>query len=321
MRYLFIILLFFSTHAFAQEGLPVVTAGFDRDSVMLGDQFHLEVRVTKDMMQVVDFPAFEGEIAPGVELIASLPVDTLQTDGRRHTIGKKYRVTIWEPGNYTLAPFPALYADKNLVDTLRSADSLRIGVRTFAIDLAKDKPMDIKPPMKVPLKIGEISGWVALTLGILAILAVAVWLFLKYRKRIPLLGGTRPELPPHVEAIRRLEALRNQKLPQNGRHKQYFSGLTDILRSYIERRWGIGAMEMTSAQIIDAIAVPKSAGEVDAKRYEDLSELLQVSDFVKFAKFVPDDDAVDRAYYNAYYFVEETKSVVEGRAEESEKEI
>jgi hypothetical protein len=231
-------------------------------------------------------------------------------------------VTIWEPGIYNMGRFPALYADKNVVDTLFSVDSLRIFVNTFDIDLEKDKPYDIKPQTKVPLRFGEISGWLALALAALAVLGVAVWLVVKYRGRLaPLLGGAGPPLPPHVEAIRRLEALRNQKLPQNGRHKQYYSGLTDILRTYLERRFGIGAMEMTSTEIMEALEVPRRAGEVDSKRFDDLAALLATADLVKFAKMIPGEAEVDGDYYNAYYFVEETKAVVEGQAEESEKDL
>jgi len=301
---------------------PVVIAAFDRDSVMIGDQFYLQVRVSKDMMQAVAFPEFpNGEIAPGVELLEEFAPDTIATDGRRHTIGKRYRVTAWEEGDYRISPYPALYADKNVVDTLWSADSLRVRVASFAIDLAKDRPYDIKPPVAVSLRFGEISLWLAMILAGLAVVASAVWLLMKYRRRIPLLGGTRPDLPPHVEAIRRLEALRNQRLPESGRVKQYYSAVTDILRVYLLRRFGIGAMEMTSAEILQAVETPHRAGEVDDKRMGDLAEILTTADLVKFAKWEPDQAEADKAYYDAYYFVEETKAAVEGQAEETEKEI
>ncbi len=305
-----------------QSALPTVVAQFDRDSIMIGDQFTLEVRIDKDLMQMVGFPELAGSAQPeGLEILEEFPVDTLASDARRQTIIKRYRMTVWDAGIYNLGRLPALYADKNVVDTLWSADSLRIMVNTFDIDLEKDRPFDIKPPMGLPLRFGEIGGWFALVLGILAVLAVGVWLLIKYRRRIPLLGGSKPELPPHVEAIRRLEALRHQKLPQNGKHKQYYSGITDILRTYLERRWDIGAMEMTSSEIIEAVDAPRRAGEVDDKRYDALKGLLATADLVKFAKLVPDETEVDTAYYDAYYFVEETKAVVEGQAEESEKEI
>ena len=309
--------------AAAQESaVPKVTATFERDSIMIGDQITLEVRVEKDVMQWVDFPDLAGGEQPeGVEILAERPVDTLAVEGRRQTIAKRWLMTVWNEGNYNMGRLPALYLDKNIVDTLWSADSLRIMVSTFDIDLEKDKPYDIKPPVAVPLRFGEFSGWLALGLAAAALLTVAIWLIMKYRGRIPLLGGSAPLLPPHVEAIRRLEALRNQKLPQNGRHKQYYSGITDILRTYLDRRFGIGAMEMTSAEIVAAIEVPRANGEVDQKRFDDLRGLLQTADLVKFAKWVPDEADDDKAYFDAYYFVEETKAVVEGQAEESEKEI
>ncbi len=54
--------------------LPTVSAVFDRDSVMIGDRFHLDVRVEKDMMQMVEFPAFgEGEQPNGVEVLGEFP--------------------------------------------------------------------------------------------------------------------------------------------------------------------------------------------------------------------------------------------------------
>jgi hypothetical protein len=309
---------------YAQDGgQPTITATFDRDTITIGDQFTMTLTIEKDIMQMVGPAELEqGEIAPGVELMREFPLDTVATDGRRQTLAKRYLMTIWEEGRYNLGLIPALYADKNVIDTLWARDSLRIVVRSFDIDLEKDKPYDIKPPAEVPFRFGEISGWLALGLLGLALVGVAMWLVKKYRGRlIPLLGGGDPSLPPHVEAIRRLEALRNQKLPQNGRHKQYYSGLVDILRTYLERRFGIGAMEMTSAEILDAVNEPRRAGEVDSKRYDDLAALLTTADLVKFAKFIPDEATEDAAYYNAYYFVEETKAVVEGRAEESEKEI
>ena len=324
-RSFFIALASLSTFHFqlsTAQTLPKVSAVFERDSVLIGDQLTLEVRVEKDLMQWVDFPDLaSGEQPEGVEILAEYPVDTLAVEGRRQTIAKRWLMTIWDAGNYNMGRLPALYLDKNIVDTLWSADSLRVFVNTFDIDLERDQPNDIKPPVGVPLRFGEFSGWLALGLGVAALLVVAIWLLMKYRGRIPLLGGSAPLLPPHVEAIRRLEALRNQKLPQNGRHKQYYSGITDILRTYLYRRFGIGAMEMTSAEIVAAIETPHAAGEVDDKRFDDLRRLLQTADLVKFAKWVPDEADDDKAYFDAYYFVEETKAVVEGQAEESEKEI
>jgi hypothetical protein len=310
------------TIAMGQSVPPTVTAAFDRDSVLIGDQFHLDVTVEKDMMQVVEVPTLTvSEVAPGVEILEDHPLDTIAVDGRRQTLRKRYLMTIFDAGQYNMGLMPVLYADKNIVDTLLSPDSLRIVVAGFDIDLAKDKPYDITAPRRFPLLFGEISGWLALGLVGVAILVLLIWLFMKYRKRIPFLGGEKPELPAHILAIKKLEALRNQKLPQNHKVKQYYSGLTDILREYLAGRFGIPALEMTSEEIVRAVEEPRKEGLIDDKRFADLRELLSTADLVKFAKYTPDEEYDETAYYNAYYFVEETKPVDdEGKPESMEED-
>lgn len=306
--------------ASAQDGVPVVDAKFDRDSIVIGDRFMLEVRVEKDMMQVVDFPYLTGggEMMENVEVLDEFPEDTVAQDGRRQTISKRYLMTIFAEGEYNLGTFPVMYADKNVVDTLVSRDSLRMRVSTFEIDLEKDKPFDIKPPRGVPLKFGEVSVWFALAVGVLALILTGIWLIIKYRKHIPFLAP-KPQIPPHIVAIRQLEALKNQKLPENNKHKQYYSGITDILREYINGRFGIHAMEMTSGEILAAVEEPREQGLVDDKRYSDLRDILQTADLVKFAKWVPAGEENEAAYFGAYYFVEETKPADEdGKPAETE---
>ena len=71
---------------------PVVSARFSADSVMIGDQFSLDIRVDKDVMEVVDFPVFNGFLSDSadIEILAESPVDTLKAEGRRITLGKSY---------------------------------------------------------------------------------------------------------------------------------------------------------------------------------------------------------------------------------------
>ena len=129
----------------------------------------------------------------------------------------------------------------------------------------------------------------------------------RYGKGLGDLFKPAPPQPPHVVAIKALEALHNQKLWQNNRHKQYYSGLTDILRTYIAARWGVGAMEMTSDEIIEAMR----SEELPDKARMDLTAILRDADLVKFAKATPDGEQNEADYLKAFYFVEETKLVVE----------
>ena len=212
-----------------------------------------------------------------------------------------------------------LYADKNILDTLRSTDSVYLEVATFQIDSTSQSIYDLKAQKNLPFRFREVSGYVKWGVFFLLMLLAAGYALKRYLasrgKGFGDLFKPAPPLPPppsrpaspHVAAIQALEALHNQKLWQNNRHKQYYSGLTDILRTYIAARWGFGAMEMTSDEIIETMR-PE---ELPDKARMDLTAILRDADLVKFAKATPEAEQNEADYLKAYYFVEETKPVEE----------
>ena len=180
---------------------------------------------------------------------------------------------------------------------------------------------DLKPQRTLPLRAEEITGY--LFGGLFLLLNLAALLFaLRYHlskrgKHLSDLFKPAPPAPPHVEAIRALEGLHNQKLWQNNKHKAYYSGLTDILRRYLAGRYGIGALEMTSDEIIDAVRPL----DLPRKSAMELTALLREADLVKFAKATPEAARNEEAYQWAYYFVEETKPVEEQPSAEAEEPL
>ncbi len=306
------ILLLAALSARAQE-IPVVTARVEPDRILIGDRFDYVIDVEKDLVQVVDFPVFEPRDGK-IELVESCPVDTLERDGRRLKLRKRYRLAAFDEGKYNLGVAEVLYADKNILDTLRSRDSLYLEVATFQIDSTSQSIYDLKAQKTLPFQLREIQGYITWGLFALLILAAAAyalhrWLA-KRGKGFGDLFKPAPPLPPHVAAIQALETLHNQKLWQNNRHKQYYSGLSDILRTYIAARWGVGAMEMTSDEIIEAMR----AEELPDKARMDLTSILRDADLVKFAKAMPEAEQNESDYLKAYYFVEETKLVEESES-------
>ncbi|MBO5687389.1 MAG: hypothetical protein J6R84_04145, partial [Alistipes sp.] len=121
-----------------------------------------------------------------------------------------------------------------------------------------------------------------------------------------------PPLPPHEEAFAALERLRVLNLCADGKHKLYYSTLTDILRTYIVRRFDVGAMEMTSDEIIEAMR----GVELQQKQSMDLTMILREADLVKFAKAMPESSESEAAMRAAWEFVDATKPVEEIAQEE-----
>lgn len=285
---------------------PEVSASLSKDSIGIGDQITLDVKVVKDVMQITDFPAFEeGMMTEQIYILSESPVDTV-SDGRVQTLSKSYTLTTFKAGVYDIGQFPVLYIDKNIVDTLLSADRMKLLVTTFDIDLQNDTINPIKRPENTPFLGQEIFGYIVWGLIGLCVLASIAWIAFylrrKYGKKADREEGAVQE-PPHVTAIRELEQLHHKKLWQNNRHKQYYSTLTDILREYIGRRYGTSVMEKTTDEIMEVV----KGFELDGANNKRLGTLLGTADLVKFAKYIPDADYNEKAYTDAYYFVEDTK--------------
>lgn len=296
---------------------PTVTAKFIPDSIGIGDLFKLQVEVTRDVMQVVEFPDFDNDmLAEIIEIIDPGQVDTVSRDGRKLKLRREYLLQTFEDGYYNLGKFPMIYLDKNIIDTLWSVDSMLIMIGTYEIDTTTQTIYDIKSPLRSPLKFGEISGYIIWGLVGLGLLCVLGWYIFTKRRNLSLLGKPKEIEPPHVVAIKALENVHNQKLWQNSKHKLYYTRITDILREYIEKRYSIHAMEMTSDEIIEAMA----ERGLQVKSFEDLKEILKTSDLVKFAKYVPDADFNELVFTNSYYFIEATKpnEIEPGSADEIE---
>ena len=290
----------------AQSNRPSISLSLDRDSVSIGDQVTLSVEVDKDVMQVVMFPEIDTERAGGIiEIIESSEVDTLSNEGRRMQIAKRYNITSFNAGSFRVSDYPVLYLDKNIVDTLYSPDTLLLRVSSFEIDTATMNIHDIRPIKDIPVMFGEWSGWAALGLVGLLLCGLIVWVIVRLVKHKPVFSKVKPAIPPHIKAINELNELQHQKLWQNGKHKLYYTRLTEILREYLDGRYGVSAMEMTTDEILEAI----KELAIDARQFTTLAELLQTADFVKFAKHTPDDELNESLFSGVYYFVENTKQV------------
>lgn len=321
--------------AVAQSSAPTITSTISADTVMIGDRVTLTVEVEKDVMQNVVFPSFdfkqnenegEEEKEPSIEIIHDYAPDTISQQGRRVRLRKRYEMALYDEGIYHLGRAQVLYVDKNLIDTLVAERDNKVVVETFQIDSTMTTVRDLKPQKTLKLRFAEFSGYLAIALVVAALLALAIYLLARYLhkrgRRLSDIFKPTPPSPAHIVAIEALEKLRDEKLWQNNKHKLYYSGLSDILRTYLAGRFEVGAMEMTTDEIVEALR----GIEIEQKQKMDLVAVLRDADLVKFAKAMPEAEENEAAYNKAYYFVEETKpvEVVEDDEEEptkNEKEV
>ncbi len=272
----------------------------DTADILVGEQTTLHVTVTTDPNRRIIIPLPSDTLMTGVEVISVSDADSTVADGRL-VIRRDILVTSFDSSLYLLPPFIAIDG----ADTIAS-NQVALKVSTVPVDVDNpEKFYDIKDVWKPPFVLADYYPWIFGILTALFLICVIGYLVQRYRRHrseVPV-KPAEPELPPYETAIRELDSIKDQKLWQQGLNKEYYTQVTDTLRRYISRRYGVNAMEKTSEEILAIIE-----RETDERTvYDTLRQVLRLSDYVKFAKLHPLPDENDESMRNAYLFVNQTK--------------
>lgn len=245
------------------------------------------------------------ELYPSIEIRDISGIDTIKS-GERLELRRSLLVQPWDSGEYVI---PGVFLTANL-DTFRS-NTIVLKVLPALTDTMST--IDTKAYMPIMEQERHFWDWIPdwiyynwwVFVLCLAVIAAGILAYLRFTKKLGQRGKMpmAKVIPPYDMAIARLQELRENNLCEKGQEKQYYTILTEILREYLEGRFGIYAMEMTTSQIKRAVyaAVPaKTASRL-------MSEILEMADYVKFAKMRPLPEDNMRAYAQAVEFVENTK--------------
>lgn len=303
---------------FSQNGNVSVKASLDSTLLLMGKQTALHLQIVQDKGAVGYFVgAGSDTICTGVDIVGATMPDTTDLKNNRIQIDANLILQSFDSGMYVLPPMQYVVGK----DTFKS-NQLTLKVLPVAVDSLKTIH-DFKDVKSPPFNIFDFipaffTEYWWINLIVLILIVVGVLLYLKKKKGHSFMPKKK-EVPPYEEALGKLQQLKEMKLWQSGQEKEYYTVLTDILRNYIDRRFDINAMEMTSNEIIDVL---KRNDETKAVN-EQLQQILEIADFVKFAKVRPLPDDNEASYQRAVRFVEETKPeepVKEDNAESSGNE-
>ena len=286
----------------AQQTLIEVTV--DSAAILIGEQtkLHLTVNTDKDKQVQILVPA--DTLMRGVEVLERSKPDTTFIENDRMLIKQDVLVTSFDSCLYLLPPI-------KVIDRADTVYSNQVALKVSSVPVNVDKPeefADIKDVWKPPFVWADYYPIIGGILLALLLIALAVYIIKRIRERkslIPFKQPEEPKLPPYEQAIKELDEIKQNKLWQQGKEKEYHTSITDTLRKYIVDRFGVNAMEMTSAEILDSVC--KIDDVVPA--YDKLEQVLKLADYVKFAKFRPLPDENDLSLMNAYFFVNQTKPV------------
>lgn len=289
-----------------------VTATLDTNEILIGQQTKLtlnaEYRTDKGEIKV-DFPKISDTLIKQIEVISKSPVERYAPDSSdltRLAMKQTLVITSFDSGYYAIPPFRFVVNgdSTNAAET----EALLLTVNTVAVDTTQNIK-DIKPPIEVPFSWKEYLPYVYWGLGaLLALIGIILLIVYLTRKQkvqpVPQIAV--PKIPPHVTAFARLEKLREEKLWQQGKLKQYHSEISEILRQYIEHRYYIPAMEQVTDEIMHSMRTAEVSEEMKIK----LRQTFILADLVKFAKEHPLPQENEQSWTNAYDFVNTTKVVI-----------
>jgi len=279
---------------------------YQKDTILIGDQTVLHFKTTVPKGAKFVFPTPENPVVKGVEIVGTPKIDTLSKTGGNLELETKVTLTSFDSGSYVIPPFPA-YLDNidGSIDTVWY-DGGKLEVSTIQIDTTSYKPFDIKGQYTYKYTVKEFLPWFGILLALVA-LVYLITRYIKNRKlKRSLFGKPETNDPPHIIALRALDRIRSEKLWQSNQEKRYYTEIVDIIRQYLEQRYGIQTMEKTSAEILDMIAEFK----IEPREYKELESLFSLSDLVKFAKYkatqLENEDAVPAAvrFINATFLQE-----------------
>lgn len=302
-----------------------VTATIDSVDVLQGRLRQVDVEVVQPESMTLKWltDREEGEksqvpveLLSGVEVNSASAIDTVRLGAGRIQLNRTLLIQPWDSGEFVV-PGIALTAGQ---DTFRSSP---FAIKVYTADI--DTMMTIHswgPAVSQPRGFFDwvpdwiADYWAAYLIGLLLI-GGAIAAYVLKRK-----GGLRevlkPEekpIPPYEKAMQQLEILKQRQLCEKGQEKTYYTELTEILRQYLEGRFGINAMEMTTPQIKRAVRATVPADAAPGL----MNEVLEMADYVKFARLRPLPEDNVRAFNQAMTFIENTRPAAEAADSEGKE--
>lgn len=305
------LLVFCAQPSFAQN--VQVAAHLDSNSILIGEQVHLHLSAFYNLhngLLKIQWPAIGDSLTGKVHVVSRSKVDTIVGDST-HTEQQLQKedilITSFDSGYYAIPPFRFIVngdTEHPLV-----TEPIMLTVHTVAVDTNKGI-RDIKGPLSAPWSILEILPWLGFGAAVLAAIALLVYFirrYMKNRKVEPVIIKA-PPIEPHIKALKTLEELPGRKLWQEGKIKEYHSVISDTLRIYIQERFGIGAPEMITSEIMQALRRSEIA---NTPNYLYLQQILLLADLVKFAKEKPLPAEHEKSLTDAINFVKGTMVINE----------
>jgi hypothetical protein len=302
------------------------SADFQIDKDFQRGPLTVHLRLSKSSLTIAQtfLLQIESTIQDGYELTMPKIDPLLQTFGLLdfHDLGDRldeenrlvktynYKFEPLVSGNFTIPPLTFNFTETKIGPVAEDAEPKQYTLDTEPIDievtsllgedLAELVIADIVPPVNLPYRV---PLWPFVVIAVV-IVAIAIIIFIRLRRKTAV-AIARLFKPAHEIAYQRLKKLVAAKLIEKGQLGQFYQRISDILRHYIEDRFDLMAPERTTEEFLFELSQSDSLSQNDK---DSLAEFLMHCDLVKFAKYQPETEQIQRTFDLVKNFIEKTKS-------------
>lgn len=281
------------------DGVPRLENRIDRDTAAIGDTILYTLTVTAPESAAVIFPDYSNGMIGDFEILQN-GLNEQKEEGEPLE-ERWFLLQGFETGDFTL---PGAKVTVRVNGEEEVLESPPLGIKIESVLGSSEGEQDIRP-IKPPVALPVSYIWIFYLIGAI-ILAVALTIFLikivfrRKGKVIPL----PPPRPAHEIAYEQLNRIKDENLPGRGMIKEYYSRVSNTARYYLENRFGLRAPERTTEEFLYDMA---STDYLTVRQQDLVSEFLTECDLVKFARYGPTKDEIERVYRAAVRLVDETK--------------
>jgi hypothetical protein len=283
----------------------MVISRLDTNTMLIGDQVRFNIGISMPVKTLVRWPVIGDTILGHIRVLNRSRIDsTYSADKKTLRLNQSFLLTTFDSGYFAIPP--VRFYIQQPPDTTRivqQSEPAFLNVHSVHVDTTLAiKP--IKGPIKIPISFREMLPWIIAGLLVIGLISFIIYWLRKRRKAEPVFR-IRPRIimQPHETALMELEKLRIKKLWQGGRIKEYHTELTEIIRKYIEERFSIMALEMTSDEILESLNERVGISKDDMNR---LVQIFVMADMVKFAKAQPLPTEHELSLEHAVTFIKNT---------------
>jgi len=276
---------------------PRVRTELDTAVVSVGGRMEFTVRVEHDPTASVVWPD-SFDLGP-VEVLGAETLSPV-SEGGRAISGTRFALAAFEVGDLEIPSFDILVEASDGSSTTLSTSPYLITVQSVGLDEGGDIRA-IRGPLGIPLSVIYVLPWILL---LVLLGALGYWLWVRRR---PAEAGPRRSVVipsfPHEDAYQALDRLEASGLVERGEIKEYHILASEIIRTYVEGRYDVYALEMTTGEVIEGLhgtGVPEDA-------VQGFGWFGSRCDLVKFAKLRPSPEACGDSLDAARTFVDRTR--------------